>query len=158
MEVFRMDFLLDIIIPKAEVHNTSLREQFVLWGGETFAYDPPRYVTPSNLFFEGVNDFEYYSRLLKKRLEAERYIALCIRSNALKELEFIINNNPKGLKNNDLICFFAELIALSEFYVFLLREDEGIKQSYVVKNKNEIITTLYKSMQWSNPNDILITK
>jgi len=61
-----MDYLLDIVIPKAEIHNTSLKEQFASWGGETFSYDRPRYVTASNLFFEGVNDLEYYSRLLKK--------------------------------------------------------------------------------------------
>jgi len=76
----------------------------------------------------------------------------------LKELEYIINNDPKKLKKNDMICFFTELIDLSEFYVFLLREDEGIKQCYTVKNKNEIISSLYNSLQWSNPTDILLTK
>lgn len=97
-------------------------------------------------------------QIIEKSLLADRYLALCTRRDALKELEYIINNDPKKLKKNDMICFFTELIDLSEFYVFLLREDEGIKQCYTVKNKNEIISSLYNSLQWSNPTDILLTK
>lgn len=153
-----MFYFLDIIIPKREINKTSLREQFASWGNEYYSYTPQRYYSSSNLFFEKVNDLRYFSRLLKKDLDSDQYIALCLKNNAVSELDYIINNSPTELKHNDLVCFITELITLSEFYVFLLRDDEGIKRRYTVKNKTEIITSLYNSLQWTNPLDILITK
>ena len=151
-----MEYILDIVIPKEEINKIDLQEQLVSWGEEIFSRDPRKFVSGSNLVFEQAEDLEYYSRLLNENLDADKYIALCLKDKSLYDLDFIVNTKKNELNNNGLVNFLSELIPLREFYIFLLREDEPIKQKSAVKNKNELIALLCDSMEWSNQKDILI--
>lgn len=153
-----MDYTLDIIIPKDEIETIELREQFVEWGDNIFPYEPPKYKGDSNLVFEQVEDIKYYSEILGISIENGNYMALVLKGEELLDLEFIINRQKEKVNNNTLVLFLMKLYKLREFYIILLREDEMIKEKYAVEKKEEIRNILCECLQWSKPNDILITK
>ena len=40
----------------------------------------------------------------------------------------------------------------------MVREDENIKESYIISTKEEISIRLSDSLRWSNPKDVLLFK
>ena len=40
----------------------------------------------------------------------------------------------------------------------MVREDENIKESYIISTKEEINIRLSDSLRWSNPKDVLLFK
>ena len=76
----------------------------------------------------------------------------------LSELEFLVNSRTENLRNNQLFVFLESLITLSSFYIFLLREDEIIKERYAIERQEELRTVLCESLSWDTMKDILIFK
>lgn len=153
-----MDFTLDIIIPKLEINKLDLTEYLIEWGGTLFSQEPPRYKSSSNLIFEQFVDLKYYSNLLGDELNVENYIALGLKGEHLLDLKFIVNTQMEKIKNNPLLIFLTELLRLNQFYIFLLRDDEGIGKKYEVDKKEELIEIICNSLKYSTAEDVLITK
>ena len=57
-----------------------------------------------------------------------------------------------------MYLFLKSLITLSSFYIFLVREDEDIKERYEIENGKELRNVLCKSLSWITPKDIVILK
>lgn len=153
-----MNFLLDIIIPKDEMEKVDLKEQIIEWGGERFSYEPARYIGKSKLEFEELTNLQYYCGLLGEILDDKKYSALVFKGEELSELEILVNHKEDALVSNSLFEFLESLIILSSFYVFLLQEDEEIKERYVIENGEELKEILCTSLSWAAPKDIVIVK
>ena len=155
---FIMRFLLDVVLPKDEMKKIDLEEQLIEWGGEIFSHEPAKYIGRKKLVFEELTNLEYYSGLLGHNLDTKKYSALIFKGEELAELEFLANSRTEDLGNNLLFVFLESLITLSSFYIFLLREDEIIKERYVIERDNELKSVLCESLSWNTPKDILIFK
>lgn len=155
---FIMRFLLDVVIPKDEMKKLDLEEQLIEWGGESFSQEPVKYIGRKKLVFEELTNLEYYSGLLGHNLDTKKYSALIFKGEELSELEFLANSGTEDFGNNLLFVFLESLITLSSFYIFLLREDEVIKEQYAVERDDELKSALCESLSWDIPKDILILK
>ena len=151
-----MSFLLDIVIPKDEMNKVGLEEQLIEWGGAKFSQEPPKYIGNKELVFEELTNLKYHCGLLGNDLDAEKYSALIFKGKELSELEFLVNSRTENLRNNQLFVFLESLITLSSFYIFLLREDEIIKERYAIERQEELRTVLCESLSWDTMKDILI--
>ncbi len=151
-----MDFTLDIIITRDKVKKLSLNEKLVEWGGEKFPLDPPEYISDSNLVFKQFNDLSYYNKLLEEELDKDKYVAFVLRGETLLDLEFLINREGEKISNNKLFEFLEKVIKLDEFFIFLIREDEVVKKTYEISEKEKLANILCNSLNWSTPEDILI--
>lgn len=155
---FIMRFLLDIVIPKDEMKKVDLEEQLIEWGGERVSQDPAKYIGKEALVFEQLTNLKYYCELLGDDLDAEKYSALIFKGEELTELEFLANSREENLRNNLLFVFLESLVTLSNFYIFLLREDEGIKERYAIEKREEFREVLCECLSWTTPKDIVIVK
>lgn len=153
-----MSFLLDIVIPKDEMNKVGLEEELIEWGGVKFSQEPPKYIVNKKLVFEELADLKYHCGLLGNNLNAKKFCALIFKGEELSELEFLVNCRTEDLRNNQLFVFLESLIALSSFYIFLLREDEDIKEQYVIEREEELMAVLCEGLSWDTTKDILIFK
>ena len=153
-----MNFLLDIIIPKDEMKKVDLEEQLIEWGGEMFSQEPVKYIGRKKLVFEQLTSLKYHCKLLGDNLNEKKYCALVFKGEELSKLEFIINRREKDLESDLLYLFLKSLITLSSFYIFLVREDEDIKERYEIEKGKELRNVLCKSLSWITPKDIVILK
>lgn len=153
-----MNFLLDIVIQKDEIKKLDLEEELIEWGGEKFSQDPIKYIWKRALVFEQLTSLKYHCDLLGDDLDEKKYSALIFKGEELSELEFLANNYEKNLRSNLLFVFLEKLITLSSFYVFLLREDECIKERYKIEKIDELKGVLCECLSWTMPKDILIFK
>lgn len=153
----KMDYVLDIIIPKKEVETVKLNEKLIGWGDCVYSCEPPQYITNSNIIFEQVQDVKYYNQIVGKELTNDAII-LHLKSDILFDLEYAANNSNKTLEQNELFVFLNGLFELSEFYILLIREDEEIKEQYRIVAREEIGIRLSDSLRWSNPKDVLLFK
>ena len=153
-----MNFLLDIIIPKDEMKKVDLEEQLIEWGGEMFSQEPVKYIGRKKLVFEQLTSLKYHCKLLGDNLNEKKYCALVFKGEELSKLEFIINRREKDLESDLLYLFLKSLITLSSFYIFLVREDEDIKERYEIETGKELRNVLCKSLSWITPKDIVILK
>lgn len=59
-----MDYMLDIIIPRAELDNIRMREVLREWGGTAYSSSPKLFVSDSNIEFVEITELAYYNRIL----------------------------------------------------------------------------------------------
>ena len=153
----KMDYVLNILIPKNELETVNLKEELIEWGGNLYSCDPPLYITDSDIVFEQIEDVRYFYEIVGEKLTND-IIALNLKSNILFELEYAVNNDVALLGKNTLFVFLNKLFKLSEFYIILVREDEKVKERYRIVAKEEISIRLSDSLRWSNPKDVLLFK
>ncbi len=153
-----MSFYLDIVVPKEEMGKVGLEEQLIEWAGQKFSQDPVKYFGKKSLVFEQLTSLKYHCKLMGDNLDEQKYCALIFKGEELSELEILVNNPKSDLKSNLLFLFLEELISLSSFYIFLKREDEGIKEKYVINDEEDFRDVLCKSLSWDMPKDILMVK
>ena len=153
-----MNFLLDIVIPKDEMIKVGLEEQLIEWGGEKFSQEPPKYIGNKELIFEELTNLKYHCGLLGNDLDDKKYTAFIFKGKELSELEYLVNNQTEDLRNNPLFVFLERLITLSSFYIFLIREDEVIKERCAIKREEELEIVLCESLSWATTKDVLIYK
>lgn len=153
----KMDYVLNILIPKNELETVNLKEELIEWGGNLYSCDPPLYITDSDIVFERIEDVRYFYEIVGEKLTND-IIALNLKSNILFELEYAVNNDVALLGKNTLFVFLNKLFKLSEFYIILVREDEKVKERYRIVAKEEISIRLSDSLRWSNPKDVLLFK
>ena len=153
-----MSFYLDIVVPKEELGKVDLEEQLIEWAGQKFSQDPVKYLGKKALIFEQLTSLKYHCKLTGDNLDEQKYCALIFKGEELSELEFLVNNPKSDLRSNLLFLFLEELISLSSFYIFLKREDEGIKEKYEINDEEDFRDVLCKSLSWNTPKDILIVK
>lgn len=152
-----MDYVLDIIIPKQEAETVKLKEKLVEWGGAVCSYEPPQYVTDTDIIFEQIEDVQYFNQIIGEKLKKDT-IVLYLKSDILFDLEYAVNNDESILEENILLDFLNRMIRLSEFYILMVREDENVKECYRISTKEEISVRLSDSLRWSDPKDILLFK
>lgn len=152
-----MDYNLDIIISKQEIENAGLTEKFCEWNGEKCSYSPAQYVTNSNIEFEKIENIQYFSKISGIAMPRD-VIALSLKSDILHDLEYDINSDVTKLMDNILFIFLVNLSKLNMFYIFLLREDENIKELHEIITDEEMCGVLRDSLNWTNPKDILMFK
>ncbi len=153
----KMDYLLDIIIPKKEIETVKLHEKLFEWGEGVYSYNPPQYVSDSDIIFEQVEDVQYFSKIIGEELTND-IIVLHLKSDLLFDLEYAVNNHESILEENVLLIFLNKLIELSQFYILMVREDESVKEYYKIVKKEEINIRLFESLSWSSPKDVLLFK
>lgn len=153
----KMDYVLDIVIPRKEIGAVKLNEKLIEWGDGVYSCSPPQYITNSNIVFEQIESATYFEKIVGKKFSNE-VVLLNLKSDELFELEYAINSDNKELEKNDLLLFLNDLYNLSGFYVFLIREDERIKERHKIFSKEEISIKLIDSLKWSSPKDILLFK
>lgn len=153
-----MSFYLDIVVPKEEMGKVDLEEQLIEWGGQKFSQDPVKYLGKKSLVFEQLTSLKYHCELIGDNLDEQKYCALIFKGAELSELEFLVNNPKSDLRSNLLFLFLEKFISLSSFYIFLMREDEGIKEKYEIKDEDEFRDVLCESLSWNTPKDILMVK
>ena len=115
------------------MEKADLVEQLIEWGGERLSQESVKYIGKKALVFEQLTGLKYYCGLLGHDLDTQKYSALVYKGKELTELEFLANNSEGDLKSRLLFVFLENLITLSSFYIFLLREDEGIKKRYEIE-------------------------
>ena len=123
-----------------------------------FSQEPVKYIGRKKLVFEQLTSLKYHCKLLGDNLNEKKYCALVFKGEELSKLEFIINRREKDLESDLLYLFLKSLITLSSFYIFLVREDEDIKERYEIENGKELRNVLCKSLSWITPKDIVILK
>ena len=148
-----MYFELDIIIPEDETEIIGLFEKKYSWDNEYISCDPPRFITDKGIIFEktDLNHFEKYLGDFNKK----EYIALHFTGNIFNDLGYSVNNSIDIMSNN-LIVFLSGLLSLSMFYIFLVREDENVKERYRISNKEDIAMIISKCFNLDNPDDVLM--
>ena len=152
-----MDYFLDILIPKKELGTVKLNEKLFEWGEGGYSYYPPQYISDSDIIFEQIEDVQYFSKIVGEELTDDT-IVLHLKSDIFYDLEYAVNNFELKLEENLLLKFLNKLIELSYFYILMVREDENIKESYIISTKEEINIRLSDSLRWSNPKDVLLFK
>ncbi|MBD5394299.1 MAG: hypothetical protein HDR71_08500 [Lachnospiraceae bacterium] len=152
-----MDYVLDIIIPKKEIESVELNEKMIEWGNYVYSFEPPQYITDSNIIFEQIENTQYFSKMVEEEF-TDDIIVLGLKSEMLYDLEYAVNNDKPMLEQNVLLIFLHKLFKLSEFYILLVREDEKVKERYEVVTKEEMNIRLFESLKWSNPKDVLLFK
>ena len=152
-----MDYVLDIIIPKKEIESVELNEKMIEWGNYVYSFEPPQYITDSNIIFEQIENTQYFSKMVEEEF-TDDIIVLGLKSEMLYDLEYAVNNDKSMLEQNILLIFLHKLFKLSEFYILLVREDEKVKERYEVVTKEEMSIRLFESLKWSNPKDVLLFK
>ena len=152
-----MDYVLDIIIPKKEIESVELNEKMIEWGNYVYSFEPPQYITDSNIIFEQIENTQYFSKMVEEEF-TDDIIVLGLKSEMLYDLEYAVNNDKSMLEQNILLIFLHKLFKLSEFYILLVREDEKVKERYEVVTKEEMNIRLFESLKWSNPKDVLLFK
>lgn len=152
-----MDYFLDIIIPKKEMETVKLNEKLFEWGEVVCSCNPPQYISDSDIIFEQIEDVQYFNKIIGEELTDDT-IVLHLKSDIFYDLEYAVNNFELKLEENLLLKFLNKLIELSYFYILMVREDENIKESYIISTKEEISIRLSDSLRWSNPKDVLLFK
>lgn len=152
-----MDYFLDILIPKKELGTVKLNEKLFEWGEGGYSYYPPQYISDSDIIFEQIEDVQYFNKIIGEELTDDT-IVLHLKSDIFYDLEYAVNNFELKLEENLLLKFLNKLIELSYFYILMVREDENIKESYIISTKEEISIRLSDSLRWSNPKDVLLFK
>lgn len=152
-----MDYFLDIIIPKKEIGTVKLREKLFEWGEGVYSYNPPQYISDSDIIFEQIVDVQYFNKIIGEELTNDT-IVLHLKNDILYDLEYAVNNHESILEENILLKFLNKLIELSQFYILMVREDENVKEYYKISTKEEINIRLSDSLRWSNPKDVLLFK
>ncbi len=152
-----MDYFLDILIPKKELGTVKLNEKLFEWGEGGYSYYPPQYISDSDIIFEQIEDVQYFNKIIGEELTDDT-IVLHLKSDIFYDLEYAVNNFELKLEENLLLKFLNKLIELSYFYILMVREDENIKESYIISTKEEINIRLSDSLRWSNPKDVLLFK
>ena len=152
-----MDYFLDIIIPKKEIGTVKLREKLFEWGEGVYSYNPPQYISDSDIIFEQIVDVQYFNKIIGEELTNDT-IVLHLKNDILYDLEYAVNNHESILEENVLLKFLNKLIELSQFYILMVREDENVKEYYKISTKEEINIRLSDSLRWSNPKDVLLFK
>ena len=150
-----MDYFLDILIPKKELGTVKLNEKLFEWGEGGYSYYPPQYISDSDIIFEQIEDVQYFNKIIGEELTDDT-IVLHLKSDIFYDLEYAVNNFELKLEENLLLKFLNKLIELSYFYILMVREDENIKESYIISTKEEISIRLSDSLRWSNPKDVLL--
>ena len=85
-------------------------------------------------------------------------VILILKSSLLFDLEYDANQKGRLIEKNKLAIFLDSLFQLEEFYIFLTREDEIVKESYKIEEEGEVIDKLIEGLNWLNPKDILLYK
>ena len=152
-----MDYFLDILIPKKELGTVKLNEKLFEWGEGGYSYYPPQYISDSDIIFEQIEDVQYFNKIIGEELTDDT-IVLHLKSDIFYDLEYAVNNFELKLEENLLLKFLNKLIELSYFYILMVREDENIKESYIISTKEEINIRLSDSLRWFNPKDVLLFK
>ena len=101
-KVCKMDYVLDIIIPKKEIEAVKLKEKLIEWGDSVYSCSPPQYFTDSNIIFEQIEDIKYYEKKIGKRFSNE-VVILHLKSDVLFEMEYEINSSDKNLEKNEML-------------------------------------------------------
>ena len=152
-----MDYYMDIVIKKQDIEKIGLKEMYFEWSGEDHSYKPTRYATNDHIEFEQIENsydiFDSFGITLEKE-----YIGLGLKSDLLQELEYFVNSEAKELIANSLLEFLEGMTRLSFFYVFLIREDEDIKESYEIITEKEMREKVFECMNWSTPKDVVLFK
>lgn len=152
-----MDYILEIIVSEKEMKKVELFEKKVEWGEDICSYDPRQFETKSQIIFEQVKCTKYYENKIGRVLGKDMII-LYLKSSLLFNLEYDANQKGNLVEKNKLAIFLDSLFQLEEFYIFLTREDEIVKESYKIEGKGEIIDKLTEGLNWLNPKDILLYK
>lgn len=152
-----MDYLLDIIILRKEIDNCGLKELLMEWGGTMHSISPAVYVTDSKIEFMEVENKSYYNRIIGKSFEND-YICLHLKSNIIFDFEYSVNTHNYKKEDDKLLAFLKRLYRLSCFYLLLIREDEKIQNIFEIGCADEIESILIKSVDWSEPKDVLLYK
>ena len=152
-----MDYCLDILIPQKALGSVKLNEKLFEWGEGGYSYYPPQYISDSDIIFEQIEDVQYFNKIIGEELTDDT-IVLHLKSDIFYDLEYAVNNFELKLEENLLLKFLNKLIELSYFYILMVREDENIKESYIISTKEEISIRLSDSLRWSNPKDVLLFK
>ena len=152
-----MYYFLDIIIPKKEIETVKINEILLEWGEGVYSCSPPQYISDSDIVFEQIEDVQYLNKIIGEELTNDT-IVLHLKSDIFYDLEYAVNNFELKLEENLLLKFLNKLIELSYFYILMVREDENIKESYIISTKEEISIRLSDSLRWSNPKDVLLFK
>lgn len=152
-----MDYILEIIVSEKEMKKVELSEKMVEWGESIYSYNPRQYETKSKIIFEQVENVKYYENMVGKNLGKDMII-LTPKNRSIFDLEYDANQKASLIKANELAVFLDSLFQLEEFYIFLTRDDEQVKERYRIEGKGEIIDKLAESLNWLNPKDILLFK
>ncbi len=123
---YNMDFLLDIVIPKDEIKKIDLEEQLVEWDGMLFSQEPARFIS-KNLVFEKLTNLKYYSDILGKNLDEQKYSAFIYKGNELSKLEFLANNFQGDFIRNSLLIFLKKLLDCQVFICFFYEKMKKLK-------------------------------
>ncbi len=152
-----MDYILDILISKDDINQLNLSESLIEWGGELLSQDPPKYSNNSKLSFEEYKDIQYYERFIGSNFDIENCIALHLEGMHLLDLELLINNKSQEIVSTELISFLVDLLKLDVFAILLIRDEECIDKKYKINKKEELVDVICNSLNWSNPEGVLIT-
>ena len=152
-----MDYYLDIIISKQDIEKVGLTERLCEWGGEKYSCNPAQYYTNTDIEFVKIEKIDIYSEIVDMKAP-ENFIGLSLKSDIINDLEYAINSGGTSFNENSLFLFLKQLSGLDFFYVFLLREDEKIKEAYEIKTGEDICAALLGCLKWSNPKDIMFFK
>lgn len=166
-----MDIILDILIRKSDLNKININEILVDWGGEKFSQVPKKYKYKSSIEFHEHETLSYYNDIVENNLNISEYIALTLEGESLYKLECVINDDMRIRENeyidyrkfrndaDELISFIDDLYKkLDSFAIISLLNEEDIYDRYIIRNKNDAIDILKKSLSWNDPRGIVIIK
>ncbi len=152
-----MDYCLDVIIRSNDIENAGLPEKTNEWNGEIISYIPSQYLTDSGIAFEEIEDHSFYENRYGIEL-SEEDVAMHLKSDIIRDLEYGINTCPEIPANNTLLDFLKRLTKLTMFYVVLVREDEDLKERHEIHSEEEMCKVLSDCMKWTDPKNVLFYK
>ena len=152
-----MDYILGIFILKSEISKLGLHEVLREWGGSKYSENPELYSTDLGIEFRKIEDMSFYSRLSEIEFKPD-VIGLYLISDILYDFEYYVNKKIPNEKAGELLELLKILSELSFVCMFLIREDEGVKEKYEIVTPEGIEDVLFKCLDWASPKDIMLYK
>lgn len=155
-------FELNISLKSKNLKKAKIQEKFVEWGGELFSQDPPQYTYNNSLIFGEFLDNsyfkEYYGRLIGNDFDIDKYRTFRLLGEDLLEMERLVNISSPAIINNEVHKFIVSLSEISDFVIFLIRDEEEIDIKYQLHSGDELINIICSCMCWDSPKGALIVK
>ncbi|QUH28783.1 hypothetical protein [Vallitalea guaymasensis] len=154
-----MDLILDILMKKEDFKKLNIVELFNEWGGKKIPHEPRKFEFNSKLVFHLNTDMDYYKNIIKQDIDVEGLVSITLEDNTLSELETMVNQRKELVLESDLVLFLSKLYdSLELFYIVKLVDEERIDKKYIINDTKKAIDVFLKSLDWSSPLGVMITK
>lgn len=155
-------FYLNISLKSDDLKRAKIQEELVEWGGKLFSQEPPLYAYNNSLIFDEYpnNNYfkKYYGKWIGNDFDIDKYRTFRLLGDHLSKIEKLVNIDNSEISNTEIYKFVRDICDLSEFAIFLIRDEEEIDVSYKINTYDELTERFYGCFKWDAPKGAFIIK